>query len=83
MDYEVTVDKEIYREVFAGLLADIDREIEKREITDKAHPLCVFATKLNTIWLDILDDDKYSTREDMLKLKGIFEFSQDYIRGLA
>ena len=42
MDYEVTEYKEIFREVFAGLLEDIDREIEKRGISDQAHPLYVF-----------------------------------------
>lgn len=82
MDYEVTEYKEIFREVFAGLLADIDREIEKRGISDQAHPLCVFQSKINMIWGEILSE-KYSTMEDMLKLKGIFEFSQDYVRGLA
>lgn len=82
MDYKVTEYKEIFREVFAGLLADIDREIEKRDISDQAHPLCVFQSKINMIWGEILSE-KYSTMEDMLKLKGIFEFSQDYVRGLA
>ena len=82
MDYEVTEYKEIYREVFAGLLADIDREIEKRGISDQEHPLYVFQSKINLIWGEILSE-KYSTMEDMLKLKGIFEFSQDYVKGLA
>jgi len=82
MDYEVTEYKEIFREVFAGLLADIDREIEKRGISDQAHPLYVFQSKINMIWGELLSE-KYSTMEDMLKLKGIFEFSQDYVRGLA
>ena len=82
MDYEVTEYKEIFREVFAGLLADIDREIEKRGISDQAHPLYVFQSKINMIWGELLSE-KYSTMEDMLKLKGIFEFSQDYVKGLA
>ena len=64
------------------MLADIDREIEKRGISDQAHPLCVFQSKINMIWGEILSE-KYSTMEDMLKLKGIFEFTQDYVRGLA
>jgi hypothetical protein len=34
------------------------------------------------IWGELLSE-KYSTMEDMLKLKGIFEFSQEYVRGLA
>ncbi len=82
MDYEVTEYKEIFREVFAGLLADIEREIEKRGISDQAHPLYVFQSKINIIWGELLSE-KYSTMEDMLKLKGIFEFTQDYVRGLA
>ena len=82
MNYDVTEYKEIFREVFAGLLADIDRELEKRGISDHEHPLYVFQSKINMIWGEILSD-KYSTMEDMLKLKGIFEFSQDYVKGLA
>ena len=82
MDYEVTEYKEIFREVFAGLLADIDREIEKRGISDQAHPLYVFQSKINIICGELLSE-KYSTMVDLLKLKGIFEFSQDYVRGLA
>ena len=82
MNYDVTEYKEIFREVFAGLLADIDRELEKRGISDHEHPLYVFQSKINMIWGEILSD-KYSTMEDMLKLKGIFEFTQDYVRCLA
>ena len=82
MNYDVTEYKEIFREVFAGLLADIDRELEKRGISDHEHPLYVFQSKINMIWGELLSD-KYSTMEDMLKLKGIVEFTQDYVRGLA
>jgi hypothetical protein len=64
------------------LLADIDRELEKRGISDHEHPLYVFQSKINMIWGELLSD-KYSTMEDMLKLKGIVEFTQDYVRGLA
>ena len=56
MDYEVTEYKEIYREVFAGLLADIDREIEKRGISDQEHPLYVFQSKINLIWGELLSE---------------------------
>ena len=76
MNYDVTEYKEIFRKVFAGLLADIDREIEKRGISDHEHPLYVFQLKINMIWGELLSE-KYSTMEDMLKLKGIFEFSQE------
>ena len=82
MNYDVTEYKEIFREVFAGLLADIDRELEKRGISDHEHPLYVFQSKINMIWGEILSD-KYSTMEDMLKLKGIFEFFLYYGKGLA
>ena len=82
MNYDVTEYKEIFREVFAGLLADIERELEKRGISDHEHPLYVFQSKINMIWGELLSD-KYSTMEDMLKLKGIVEFTQDYVRGLA
>ena len=68
MNYDITEYKEIFREVFAGLLADIDRELEKRGISDHEHPLYVFQSKINMIWGEILSD-KYSTMEDMLKLR--------------
>ncbi len=82
MDYEITEYKEIFRELVAGLLADIDRAIDNIGISDQDHPLLLFQAKINRIWGEILTE-KYSTMEDMLKLKGIFEFSQEYIRELA
>ena len=87
MNYDVTEYKEIFREVFACLLADIDRELEKRGIKQsmsrKGNCLDNSPTEnFNMIWGELLSD-KYSTMEDMLKLKGIFEFTQDYVRGLA
>lgn len=82
MDYDVTEYKEILREVFAGLLADLDREIESRDISDDKHPLCLFQRKINEIWSEILSE-KYSTMEDMQKLRGIFEFTQAYVKELA
>ena len=82
MDYEVSEYKEIFREIYAGLLADIDRTIDNLGISDQDHPLQLFKAKINRIWGEILTE-KYSTMEDMLKLRGIFEFSQEYIRELA
>ena len=82
MDYEVTEYKEILREVFAGLLVDLNREIESRKISDVRHPLCVFQRKINRIWAEILTE-KYSTMEDMQKIRGIFEFAQDYVKDLS
>ena len=82
MDYKVTEEKEILREVFAGLLADLDREIESRKISDVQHPLCVFQRRINRIWAEILTE-KYLTMEDMQKVRGIFEFAQDYVEDLA
>lgn len=82
MNYEVTEYKEIFREIYAGLLADIDRTIDNLGISDQDHPLLIFKAKINRIWGEILTE-KYSTLEDMLKLKGIFEFSQEYIKEIA
>lgn len=82
MNYEVIEYKEILHEAFAGLLADFDRVIEKQGIAkDDSHPLCILEEKINLIWLDIFGD-KYSTMEDMLRLRGQYELLNSYIREL-
>ena len=81
IDYDVIEKKEILHELFARLLADIDRLLEKYNISDSTDPLVIFRKKINIIWLDILSK-KYSTMEDMLQLKGIYLFAKEYIEDL-
>lgn len=78
MDYEITEYKEIFREVFAGLLADLDRYLKKQHIKDEDHPLFVLRNQVNDIWLDILGAT-YNSMEDMIKLRGQYEFLQAYV----
>jgi len=83
MDFRVIEYKEILHEAFAGLLADISRLIKKNGIApDSGHPLVVLEEQTASIWRDILGS-KYSSMDDMMRLKGKFEFIQSYIKGMA
>ena len=82
MDYEIIENKEILHEAFAGLLADFDRVLDKYGIyNDLTHPLCILEKKITLLWSEILTD-KYSTMEDITKLKGQYEFMNSYVKGL-
>ncbi|WP_051533514.1 hypothetical protein [Anaerovibrio sp. RM50] len=82
INYEVIEYKEILHELFAGMLADIDRLLKKYNIPESStEPLVIFQKKINIIWLDILSR-KYSTMEDMMQLKGIYLFAKEYIEEL-
>lgn len=83
MDYRVIEYKEILHEAFAGLLADISRRITQMDISSKEYDSLVnLETKTAAIWREILSP-KYSTMEDMLKLKRKFEFIQSYIKRIS
>lgn len=83
MDFRIIEYKEILHEAFAGLLADISNIISKRGITPESNdPLCVLEKQTASIWREILGN-KYSSMEDMIKLKGQYEFIQSYIKGMA
>ena len=82
MDYEIIENKEILHEAFVGLLADFDRVLDKYGIyNDLTHPLCILEKKITLLWSEILTD-KYSTMEDITKLKGQYEFMNSYVKGL-
>ena len=83
IDYHVIEYKEILREAFSGLLADVSYMIKDKGLsfTDD-HPLCILRNQINDIWCDILSST-YSTMEDMIKLRGQFEFLQTYVKALA
>ena len=83
MDFRIIEYKEILHEAFAGLLADISNIISQRGITPESKdPLCVLEKQTASIWREILGN-KYSSMEDMIKLKGQYEFIQSYIKGMA
>lgn len=83
MDFKVIEYKEILHEAFAGLLADISNIISKKKIPPESNdPLCVLEKQTAAIWREILGN-KYSSMDDMMKLKGQYEFIQSYIQGIA
>ena len=71
----------VLQEGFAGVLADMDREIDRRGITDEKNPLCVMREQVCDIWNNILGG--YSTKEDAIKLCGLLEFMNAYMKKLA
>lgn len=83
MDYRVIEYKEILHEAFAGLLAEISYIISQKENSLKSDdPLYFFKEKTAAIWREIIGD-KYSTMDDMIKLKGQYELIQSYIKGIS
>lgn len=82
MDYRVIEYKEILHEAFAGLLADISKLMSEKGVSsDRKNPLCVLEEKVAAIWREIFGD-KFSSMDDMMKLKGQYEFIQSYIEEL-
>lgn len=83
MDYRIIEYKEILHEAFAGLLADISNIISKKGISPESNdPLCVLEEKTASIWREIMGN-KYSSMDDMMKLKGQYEFIQSYVKEIA
>lgn len=70
----------VLHEGFAGVLADMDRDINRRGITDDKNPLCVLRGQVCDIWNNILGG--YSTKEDAIKLCGLLEFMNSYVKNL-
>jgi hypothetical protein len=71
----------VLHEGFAGVLADLDRAIERRGITDEKNPLCVLRWQVCDVWNNILGG--YSTKEDGIKLCGLLEFMNAYVKKLS
>ena len=81
MDYRVIEYKEILHEAFAGLLADISKLMSEKGVSsDRNHPLCILEEKVAAIWREIFGDK--SSMDDMMKLKGQYEFIRSYIEEL-
>lgn len=83
MDYRVIEYKEILHEAFTGLLADIGNLMSKKGVSsDCDHPLCILEEMAAAIWRDIFGN-KYSSMDDMIKLKGQYEFIKAYLQRMA
>ncbi len=83
MDYRVIEYKEILHEAFTGLLADISKLMSEKGVSsDRNNPLCVLEEMTAAIWRDIFGN-KYSSMDDMIKLKGQYEFIKAYLQRMA
>ena len=80
INYEVIEYKEIFLELYSGLIADFNRVI-KKESEHQAQLLIMLREKVNIIRDDILSK-KYSTMEDIAQLKGIYLFVKEYTEEL-
>ena len=81
-NYRVMEYKEILHEAFAGLLADISKLMSEKGVSsDRKNPLCVLEEKVAAIWREIFGA-KYSSMDEMMKLKGQYEFIRSYIEEL-
>ncbi len=82
MDYQVIENKEVLHEAFAGLLANISQIISRKGVSsDHNNPLCILEEKTAAIWREIFRD-KYSSMDDIMKLRGQYEFIRSYIEEL-
>ncbi|WP_143272193.1 hypothetical protein [Anaerovibrio sp. JC8] len=79
-DYEVIEQIEIFHELYWGLLADFHRATDNKVFLSSS-PLSIFQNKLAEICHDLLSP-KYSTMDDMLRVRGVYEFARDYIKAL-
>ena len=79
-DYEVIEQIEIFHELYWGLLADLHR-VTGNKVLISSDPLSIFGDKLAEICNSLLGPE-YSTMEDMLRVRGIYEFARDYIKAL-
>ena len=73
LDYKVIECKEILHEAFAGLLADLDRIADRTPSLQKQPSYRILLLQTRRIWQDIFGED-CSTMNDMIKLKGKYEF---------
>lgn len=79
-DYEAAEQAAIFHELYFGLLADLDRAT-KNKVFISSSPLSIFGDMLAKICHNLLTSEN-STREDMLRVRGIYEFARDYIKAL-
>lgn len=79
-EYEVIEQIEIFHELYWGLLADLHR-VAGNKVLISSDPLSIFGDKLAEICNSLLGPE-YSTMEDMLRVRGIYEFARDYIKAL-
>ena len=80
VNYEVIEYKEIFLELYSGLVADLNRII-KKESEHQPQSLIMLREKVNIIRDNILSK-KISTMEDIAQLKGIYKFVKSYIEDL-
>lgn len=83
MDYNITLEKEVIREMSANCLAAISRYFEKKEISDNhniSDPMAIAKKKISDIYSDIIGGKEYSTMESLWKVRGQIELIRGIIK---
>lgn len=69
--YETTLNKEVIREVSAGILSDLDRYIEEKQIKEDSNDLILgIRKKVLYIYKNIYGNKIYNSMNDILEIKG-------------
>lgn len=76
--YEVIEQKEILREAYAGLMADISRLLDENPGNERLQQL---KESVPAIWHNITGDE-YQTMEDMARVRRIYQAVADYLKEL-
>lgn len=81
MDFQVTEEIDIFRELFWDMLIRMQEYLDRQQITNMKHPLYVLMDQLSCERAEMLGE-KYKNTDDILKLQGKYEFIRSYMNTL-
>ena len=81
MDFQVIEEIDIFRELYWDMLFRMQNYLDRQQITDEKHPLYVLMDQINCERAEMLGS-KYKTMDDMMKVRGKYEFLQLYMNTL-
>lgn len=81
MDFRITEEIDLFHELLWEMMARMHHYMDRHQITDKKHPLYVLVDQVNCVTADMLGS-RYKTMNDVMKLKGQYEFMWSYMNAL-
>lgn len=83
MDYNITLEKEVIREMSANCLAVIYRYLKSKGISeDDSDPIAIADKKISTIYSEVIGGKDYETMESLYIARGQIEMTRYILKEL-
>lgn len=80
--YEITLEREVLREKSAGIMADLDRYIDKKNIADSIDPIVILKKNVADIFFNVFKAE-YKDPNKLIEANAKLNLAADIISKLS